>query len=94
MLIFDRVKQVIMLTDTELKEKLIEKISNSDDLELLQQISRVLDLNTQIDDIYQMSKEETDAVNEGLDQIEKGLFLSHEESNKRVDEWPKKFGGQ
>lgn len=83
-----------MLTDTELKEKLIEKISNSDDLELLQQISRVLDLNTQIDDIYQMSKEETDAVNEGLDQIEKGLFLSHEESNKRVDEWPKKFGGQ
>lgn len=83
-----------MLTDTKLKEKLIEKISNSDDLELLQQISRILDINTQIDDIYQMSKEETDAVNEGLDQIEKGLFLSDEESNKRVDEWLKKFGGQ
>lgn len=83
-----------MSTDTELKEKLIEKINSSDDLELLQQISRVFDLNAQIDDIYQMSQEETDAVNEGLNQIEKGLFLSHEESNKRVDEWLKKFGGQ
>jgi predicted transcriptional regulator len=83
-----------MLTDVELKEKLIEKINNSDDLELLQQISRVFDLNAQMDDIYQMSQEETDAVNEGLNQIEKGLFLSHEESNKRVDEWLKKFGGQ
>ena len=58
-----------MLTDVEIKEKLIEKINSSDDLELLQQISRVFDLNAQADDIYQLSQEETDAVNEGLNQI-------------------------
>ena len=41
-----------MLTDIELKEKLIAQISNTNDGELLHQISRMIDLDVQIDEVY------------------------------------------
>jgi predicted transcriptional regulator len=83
-----------MLTDIELKEKLIAKISSTEDSELLSEISRLIDLEEQMEDVYQLSPEETNAVNEGLDQIKNGLYFSHEESNKRADEWLKKYDGR
>jgi len=38
------------------------------------------------EEIYHLSPEEMEAVNEGIWQIEHGLFISHEESNRRVEE--------
>ena len=38
------------------------------------------------EEIYHLSPEELDVVKEGLWQIENGLFISHEEANKRIDE--------
>ncbi|MDB5089628.1 MAG: hypothetical protein JWR09_3622 [Mucilaginibacter sp.] len=38
------------------------------------------------EEIYHLSPEEMEAVNEGIWQIENGLFLSHEESNKKIEE--------
>ena len=38
------------------------------------------------EEIYHLSPEELKAVKEGIWQIENGLFLSHEESNKKIEE--------
>lgn len=81
-----------MLTEMELKEKLIAKISDTDDVELLQHISGLMDIDQEM--IHKMSPEEAAAVAEGLAQLERGEFLSHEESNKRAEEWLKKYNGQ
>lgn len=38
------------------------------------------------EEIYHLSPDELKAVKEGLWQIENGLFISHEEANRRVEE--------
>jgi predicted transcriptional regulator len=81
---------LIMLTDIKFKEKLIAKISNIDNDELLHQISRLIDFESKMDEVYEMSPGEIEAVNEGLEQLKNGQWISHEEANKQVDEWLKK----
>jgi len=75
------------MTVIELKEKLIAKINNTDDEELLDQISRVIDLETRIDEVYEMSPEEIEAVKEGIAQLDNGQWITNKEANKRADEW-------
>ncbi|HEY4195025.1 MAG TPA: hypothetical protein VGM63_05795 [Mucilaginibacter sp.] len=79
-----------MSIDVELKKKLIAKISNIDDDELLDHISRLIDFELKMDEVYEMSPGEIEAVNEGLEQLKNGQWLSHEEANKQIDEWLKK----
>jgi hypothetical protein len=41
-------------------------------------------------EIYEMSPEEVEAVNEDIQQIENGQWISHEEANRRIDGFLKK----
>ena len=41
-----------------------------------------------------MATGEIEAVNEGLEQFKNGQWITHEESNKRAEEWLKKYDGQ
>ena len=79
-----------MLTESELKEKLITTINNTHDEELLNQMSRLVDLSIDTEDIYHLSAEEIEAVQEGLDQLDSGNYLSHDEVKKQTAEWLKK----
>lgn len=83
-----------MLTDTEIKEKLIATISNTDNMDLLRELLMITEMEDEISGVYPLSAEEIVAVNEGIEQIESGQYLTHEESNKRADEWLKKFDGR
>ncbi|HVW95703.1 MAG TPA: hypothetical protein VHA56_07025 [Mucilaginibacter sp.] len=74
-----------MLTDIELKEKLIAQINETKDHELLNQISRLIELESQIEDVYQLSPDELKAVNEGIDQIDNGQSFTYDEANKIID---------
>ena len=49
-----------------------------------------MELESRIDDIYFLSEEESNAVNKGIDQLNKGQFISNAEANKRADECLKK----
>ncbi|MDF2433612.1 MAG: hypothetical protein JWP44_3243 [Mucilaginibacter sp.] len=80
------------MTVIQLKEKIIAKISATDNEELLEHISDLIDL--EYNGVHQMSPGEIEAVNEGLEQLKSGKWISNEESNKRVDEWLKKYVGQ
>ncbi|HEY8930953.1 MAG TPA: hypothetical protein VIM55_17245 [Mucilaginibacter sp.] len=43
------------------------------------------------DEIYQLSPEELEAINEGMEQIKNGQWLSHEEVNKKIKALFKKW---
>ncbi|MES2429066.1 MAG: hypothetical protein V4560_18945 [Bacteroidota bacterium] len=82
------------MTVVELKEKLIAQINSIEDEELLDHIADIIDVESKTEGVYVMSPEETNAVNEGLEQFKNGQWLSNEESNRRVEEWLKKYDGQ
>jgi hypothetical protein len=79
-----------METAIELKEKLIEKIENTDNVQLLRELDLFIEFEAKAGEVYEMCAEEFEAVNDGLDQLKNGRRLSHEESNKHVDQWLKK----
>jgi len=78
------------MTIDKLKEKIIAKIMAADDRELLEHIFDVIEFEH--NDIHQMSQEEIEAVNEGLEQIRNGQWITHEESNRQIEEWLKSKG--
>jgi predicted transcriptional regulator len=65
------------MTVIELKEKIIAKISNTDNEDLLEHISDLIDFES--NEICEMSPDEIDAVKDGIRQIENGQSISHEE---------------
>lgn len=71
--------------DIQLKEKLIAKIIITNDDELLRQLLRVLDLEAETNEYYSLNEDETEAVNEGIAQLDKGMFISNEEASRQVD---------
>ena len=74
---------IILLKEIELKQRLIAKINDTHNLELLEQLSEIIDFES--DEIYILSPEEKVAVREGLDQIDNGLFYTNEEARKIID---------
>ena len=75
-----------MATNVELKEKLIEKINSTNNAELLAELLSLIDFESKTDEVYKLSAEEEEAVNEGTYQLKNGFFVSNEESNRRADE--------
>jgi len=78
------------MTVVELKEKLIAKIKSTDNEELLEHIADIIEFEHNDGKVYNLSPEEMAAVKEGIEQIENGQYLSHEEANRQVEEWLKK----
>lgn len=78
------------MTVIELKEKLIAKIKSTDNEELLEHIADIIEFEHNDGIVYNLSPEEMAAVKEGIEQIENGQYLSHEEANRQVEEWLKK----
>ncbi len=78
------------MTVIELKEKLIAEIRNTDNLELLDHLSDVIEFESNIGGIHVMSAGEIEAVKDGLEQLQNGQWVSHEEANREIDEWLKK----
>jgi hypothetical protein len=74
-----------MQTEIELKEKLIEKINGTDNIELLQELLLVIDLELKSEDIYKLNSQELAAVKDGIAQIDNGQSFSNEEANKIFD---------
>lgn len=74
-----------------MKEKLITQINNTDNDELLSEISTLLYVESKsVNGIYQMSGAEREAVEDGLNQIRNGQWISNEEADRKVEEWLRK----
>ena len=75
------------MTVIELKEKLIAKIRDTDNEELLDNLSNLIEFQEIAGEVYQLSGDELDAVNEGLKQIDEGDYISHQEAIERSNKW-------
>ena len=67
-----------------LKAELINSINNIEDIEYLKGLNQLV---KDKDEIYILSEEEEEAINEGLKDIEEGRYVTDEELNKEVTKW-------
>lgn len=75
------------MSTLELRKRLIEKIQKTDNESLLREVYRLLELETEDIEVYKLSNDQKDAVNEARQQIKKGQFLTSDQANKEIDEW-------
>ena len=75
------------MSTVELRKRLIEKIQLTDDDKLLEEASRLLEVEIELSDVYIINDQQKEAIEEGKKQIINGAYLSDEESNKEIDEW-------
>ena len=75
------------MTTNELKHKVIAKINELDDDSLLKDLIRLIEDSTDDNETYRLSDNHKNAINIAIDQIEKGDYLTNEQSNKQIDEW-------
>jgi len=74
------------MATTDLKEKLIERIRRTEDLQLLEEISRLFELQ-EPDRIYHVNDQQRKNMSEGKEQIRNNQSISNEDANKDIDEW-------
>lgn len=73
------------MSTSTLKEKLISRIREMDNEELLKEIDRLLQFETKAK--YLLSDGQVQIVQEAEEQIKKGKYLTEKEADKEVDEW-------
>jgi len=70
----------------ELRERLIQKIREIEDIEILEEIYGWLEDESHLG-VYQLSEFEKGEVREAQEEIRKGKGISDEDVNKEIDEW-------
>jgi len=75
------------MTVKELKKKLIGKINQTEDNDLLEEMYRLIDITEKDNSIYELSNEQLDAVAEGQLQFKSGQFLTADKADKDIEEW-------
>ena len=75
------------MSTIELRKLLIEKIQLTDDDKLLEEASRLLEIDIEEPDVYILNDKQKEAIEEGRKQIINGEYLTDEESNNEIDEW-------
>ena len=75
------------MTVVELKKRLIGKINQTQNNEILEEMYRLI-VNEETDDnIYELSKEQENAVNEGQIQFKNGQYLKGVQADNEIDKW-------
>lgn len=74
----------------ELQKKIIDKISETTDASLLEDIFNFIDTDQAVSGFYELSDSQLAAVEESQQQIKEGHFFTNDEVNKEIDEWLEK----
>jgi hypothetical protein len=71
----------------KLKEKLIKEIQSIEDVNILNEVYRFLEIESEEPDVYKLNEEQISAVNEAREQISAGHFFTQEQAKKKIEEW-------
>jgi hypothetical protein len=74
------------MPDTTLKDKLINKIKETDDPVILEEVSHLFELQ-EPDTIYEVNEPQKKAIGEARGQLKNNQTLTDEQANKDIDEW-------
>ncbi len=75
------------MTVTDLKNKLIAKITQTQNNQLLEEMYRLIVNEETGNSLYELSNEQNKAVEEAQMQFKNGQFLKSEQADKEIDEW-------
>lgn len=78
------------MSTKELRKRLIKEIEKTQNEDLLEEVYRLLHIETSDIEIYKLSEDQKKSITEAKNQIKKGQFLTDEEANKEINEWLKK----
>ena len=78
------------MSTIELKERLIEKIQITDNDNLLEEVYRLLEFDSDESDMYILNENQLAAIQESRQQIKEGKYFTDEQVNKEIDEWLEK----
>ena len=73
----------------DLKERLIRRIKETSDVDVLREIYRLLEIDLDELDVYPLSEQQKSIVNESRQEIATGNFLTNEKSNEETEWWLK-----
>lgn len=75
------------MTRVELKNKVIGRINQIENDDLLAEVYRLLETGDEKFEIYKLSDQQEKAIDEAEEQIKKGEYISNKQANKDIDEW-------
>lgn len=70
--------------DNAIKYRIISEIINSNDEHLLNAIKSILNIEDEVDFWEELSPEDQAAIDEGLEQLDKGQYVSHESVREEI----------
>ncbi len=75
------------MTVKDLKQKLIRRIDQSENSELLEEMYRLIANEESDENLYELSEDQIRAVEEGQLQYKEGEILTSDQADKDVEEW-------
>jgi len=74
----------------EMKKRLIDKIQSTDDANIFEEVYRILEVSTRDVDMIVLSEDQKSKIDQGINDIEKGRYLTNDDANSEINEWLKK----
>ena len=74
------------MSSADLKVQLINKIQETDDIALLEELSVLFELQ-EPDSIYELNEDQKKNIKTAQEQIKSNQFLTDDEANKDIDQW-------
>lgn len=75
------------MNSIELKNKIINRVRQVDDEEMLKEIYKLLDDCLEDTDIMMLSENHKNAIEVAKVQMEEGEYLTNEQANKEIGKW-------
>lgn len=75
---------------SNIKKQLIDKIQETNDDNLLEEVYRILETGTLNIEQIVLSHSQKKRIDQGIDDIENGKYLSEDDANREIKEWLKK----
>ena len=72
------------------KEKIIERVNDINDPQLLDELLQAIELEHEIEHFHQLTNHEKMAIDEGIDDADSGNLHSNNDASQLVREWLKK----
>lgn len=78
------------MSSTELKLQIISKITTITDELVLEEIYRLVNIESEMDSLYRLTDAERNAITEGLQDVKEGRIYSSEAAENMIKEWLEK----
>ncbi len=75
---------------TALQQKLIDKISITHDVDLLEDIYSFIEKDEEVEKFYSLSDKQILSIEQSQQQIKDGNYFTDHDVNKEIDEWLEK----